>query len=75
VDNARLAESTDAAAEIERAVRYHLASTQGNVAEQARGQVAYRHAVALRKSLEEWIVTRAFIAQESEDASRTARIG
>ena len=66
MDDARLAESIDAAAETERAIRFHLEQTRGQAAEQARGQVAYRHAVALRKSLEEWIETRAFIAAQQE---------
>ena len=69
MDDARLAESLDAAANTERAVRYHLSVTQGNAAEQARGQVAYRHAVALRKSLEDWQETRAFLAAQQESVN------
>jgi hypothetical protein len=66
VDDARLAESLDDAALTERAIRHHLSVTQGNAAEQARGQVAYRHAVALRKSLEDWVETRTFKAAQQE---------
>jgi len=66
VDDARLQASLSAAAETERAVRHHLHVTPGQAAEQARGQAAYRHAVALRKSLEDWIETRAFIAAQQE---------
>ena len=66
MDDARLAESLDDAALTERAIRYHLSVTQGNVTEQARGQVAYRHAVALRKSLEDWVETRAYVGAQQE---------
>lgn len=68
MDDARLAESLDGALETERAVRHHLGVTQGNAAEQARGQMAFRHAVALRKSLEDWIETRAYMAAQQERA-------
>jgi hypothetical protein len=65
----RLAEALAAAAETERAVRFHLSMFHG-AAEQARGQVAYRHAVALRKSLEDWTETRAYrAAQEQQETS------
>jgi len=64
VDDVQLAASLDAAAGTERAIRQHLGVTLGQAAEQARGQVAYRHAVALRKSLEDWIATRAFMAAQ-----------
>lgn len=62
----RLTSSLAAAAETERAVRHHLDQTPGQAAEQARGQVAYRHAVALRKSLEDWIETRTYRAAQQE---------
>lgn len=64
MDETRLRASLEAAADTERAVRHHLRVTSGDAAEQARGQVAYRHVVALRKSLEDWIETRAFIAAQ-----------
>jgi hypothetical protein len=66
VDDARLKAAIEAAAETERAVRHHLSMTQGQAGEQARGQVAYRHAVALRKSLEDWVETRTFKAAQQE---------
>lgn len=66
LDDARLHVSLASAAETERAVRHHLSLTAGDAAEQARGQAAYRHAVALRKSLEDWIETRAFVAAQQE---------
>jgi hypothetical protein len=66
VDDARLLAALAAAAETERAARHHVEVTQGNAAEQARGQIAFRHAVALRKSLEDWIETRAFIAAQGD---------
>lgn len=66
MDDARLQAALRAAAETERGVRHHLEMTRGQAAEQARGQVAYRHAVALRKSLEDWIETRSFIAAHQE---------
>lgn len=74
MDEARLAESLDDATMTERAIRHHLSVTQGNAAEQARGQVAYRHAVALRKSLEDWIETRAFIAAQQENQHGEVRL-
>lgn len=66
MDDARLRASLDAAAETERGIRHHLSVTQGDAAEQARGQMAYRHAVALRKSLEDWVETRTFVAASQE---------
>ncbi len=66
VDDARLRALLESAAETERAVRHHLGVMRGDAAEQARGQTAYRHAVALRKSLEDWIETRAFVAAQQE---------
>lgn len=66
MDDARLRASMEASAETERAVRHHLSVTTGDAAEQARGRMAYRHAVALRKSLEDWIETRAFVAAQQE---------
>jgi hypothetical protein len=69
VDDARLLAALASTAETERAVRHHLEVTQGNVAEQARGQIAFRHAVALRKSLEDWIETRAFVGAQAGDVN------
>ena len=66
MDDARLAESLDDATLTERAIRHHLSVTQGQAGEQVRGQAAYRHAVALRKSLEDWIETRAFMAAQQK---------
>ncbi|HXG56675.1 MAG TPA: hypothetical protein VNJ03_14960 [Vicinamibacterales bacterium] len=56
----RLAGFLSAAAESERAIRVHLAETPTSASEQARGHAAYRHAVALRRALEEWVETRQF---------------
>lgn len=69
LDDARLARAITAAAETERAVRYHLSVVGAIASEQARGQVAYRHAVALRKSLEDWRETRTFIATQQENVN------
>lgn len=66
LDDERLARALAAAAETERAVRHHLGTVTGSASEQARGQDAYRHAVALRRSLEVWIETRTFIAAQQE---------
>ena len=66
IDDARLAESLDDATLIERVIRHHLSMTQGQAGEQVRGQAAYRHAVALRKSLEDRVETRAFMAAQQE---------
>jgi hypothetical protein len=56
--DARLREAMDQAAWIERAVRFHLATVGPDAMEQVRGQVAYRHAVALRRALDNWAETR-----------------
>lgn len=61
-DDARLAAALTSAAETERAVRVHLGVTKDSAAEHARGMVAYRHAVALRRALEEWVETRRYRA-------------
>lgn len=66
MDDGRLHMSLDSAAETERAIRHHLSVTRGDAAEQARGQMAYRHVVALRKSLEDWVETRTFTAAQQE---------
>jgi hypothetical protein len=47
-----------AAAETERLIRFHLDAARGQGFEQARGQVAYRNAVGLRKALEDWVSMR-----------------
>jgi hypothetical protein len=64
-DEARLACALAAALETERAVRHHL-TLADSASEQARGQVAYRHVVALRRSLEDWLETRAYRATQQE---------
>jgi len=58
LDDARLHAALAAAADTERAVRYHLETARGMAFEQQRGQVAYRNAVGLRKALEDWISMR-----------------
>jgi hypothetical protein len=68
LDDARLARALTTAAETERAIRHHLTVARDSASEQARGQDAYRHAVALRKSLELWTETRTFIAAQQERA-------
>lgn len=67
MDDGRLRTALSAAAETERAVRYHLDATRGQAAEQARGLAAYRYAVALRKSLEDWIETRTYKAAQEQE--------
>jgi hypothetical protein len=66
-DDARLRAALTAAAETERAIRHHLTVTRDQAAEQVRGQAAYRHAVAVRKSLEDWIETRAYKAAQEQE--------
>lgn len=61
MDDARLAVALASAAETERGIRFHLDATP-SPAEQARGWVAYRNAVGLRKALEMWVETRRFRA-------------
>lgn len=63
VSNAQLTTMLEQASSMESAARMHLAQTKDSAAEQARGQAAYRHAVALRKALEDWKATRAFRQQ------------
>jgi hypothetical protein len=58
VDDRHLLLALADAERIERDVRLHLSVVRGAF-EQSRGQAAYRGAVALRKALEQWIVTRA----------------
>ena len=67
LDDARLREALRAAAETERAVRHHLTVTRGQAAEQVRGQAAYRHAVAVRKALEDWLETRTYKAAQQQE--------
>lgn len=62
VDDQRLASALASAADTERAVRVHLTETRDSAAEQARGLAAYRHAVALRRALEDWVETRHYRA-------------
>jgi hypothetical protein len=56
-DDVRLAVAVNVAADIERAVRFHLDTTE-SPGELARGWEAYRSAVGLRKSLDRWIEMR-----------------
>lgn len=60
--DAQLDAAASEAARVESEIRRHLSVDDGAF-EQARGWVAYRGAVALRKGLEEWIATRARRAQ------------
>lgn len=66
VDNIRLADSLRNVEEVERGIRFHLDHVGEDAAEQARGQVAYRHAVALRMALGNWVETRAYRAAKQE---------
>lgn len=60
--DARLNELIDETINIERDIRQQLTFAKESASEQARGQLAQRHAIALRKALESWIGTRVFIA-------------
>jgi hypothetical protein len=67
VDDPRLLAALTSAAETERAVRFWIDHTE-SPSELARGWVAYRSAVGLRKALEMWIETRAWrVAHAGED--------
>ena len=70
MDDARLAAVLASSAEIERAIKAHLAVTE-SPAEQARGWVAYRNAVGLRKACAQWIETRRWRADHAEQAEGT----
>ena len=73
MDDVRLAAALSAAAETERAVRFHLDHTE-SPAELARGWVAYRNAVGLRKALETWVETRAYrVAHVDVDSAVVGR--
>ena len=61
----RLPELLEMVSGLEREIREHVGETRESAAEHARGLAAYRHAVALRKTFEEWKATRAFRARQS----------
>ena len=65
----RLAAALAHARELEGQVREHVLDARDRAFELARGQAAYRHVVALRKSLEEWSTTRA------QQARQTSSVG
>jgi len=64
-DDVRLASALNAVADIERAVRFHIDTSDGP-GELARGWEAYRVAVSLRKSLDRWVETRRFRTTHTE---------
>ncbi len=57
MEDARLASSLAAAAETERAIRFHL-DTETSPLELDAGWKAYRYVVGLRKALETWTEMR-----------------
>lgn len=63
----RLLEILENSHKTERAIRFHLSHVGANASEQLRGQVAYRHAVAIRKALEDWVETRAYRAAAHQE--------
>ena len=64
MDNTALSAACASAEQTERDIRRHLALESGAF-EQASGMAAYRHAVALRKALEAWIITRSRLKQSA----------
>jgi hypothetical protein len=62
LDTDRLRALEADALDTERAIRAHLSQDGIGAGEQARGAAAYRHAVALRKAIGDWLETRAFRA-------------
>lgn len=66
IDDARLATFAVAAAEVERAVRFHL-ETNESPGEQARGWEAYRNASGLRQALDRWIEMRRWKAAHASE--------
>lgn len=65
-DDARLATALNEAADIERAVKFHLESSE-SPAELARGWDAYRNALGLRKALDRWKETRRWRADHASE--------
>lgn len=65
-DDLRLATALHAAADIERAVKFHL-DTSESPAELARGWETYRSAVGLRKALDRWVETRRWRADHASE--------
>lgn len=53
MDDARLAAALTSAAEMERAIKFHL-DTEDSPLELASGWSAYRYVVGLRKALDTW---------------------
>jgi hypothetical protein len=67
MDDARIAISVLAVAEMERGIRFYLDTTESPL-ELARGWEAYRGAVALRKALDKWIETRRWLEVNARNA-------
>lgn len=61
--DAQLHAEWERASHCERVTRVHLQTATGAF-ELARSQQAYRCAVALRKALEQWVVTRSQLAAQ-----------
>lgn len=72
-DDRRLAASLAAVRDAEGGIRAHLEATRDSAGEQVRGLAAYRHAVALRRALENWVETRRYRAQAESQLTRDAR--
>lgn len=70
-DDVRLATAIHAAADMERAIRFHLDVTD-SPGELARGWTAYRNAVGLRKALDGWSEMRRWRASHAEDGQVAA---
>ena len=73
-DDVRLATAMHVAADMERAIRFHLDVSE-SPAELARGWVAYRQAVGLRKALDGWSEMRRWRATHAEDGRVTDAAG
>lgn len=70
LDDVRLVRAITEVADIEREVRQQLNVERESASEQARGQLALRHVIALKKALESWSDTRVYIARNSEYAQQ-----
>ena len=59
MEDAQLSAALGMVTALERDVRQGLRAAPDSAVEHTRGQMVYRHAVALRRALEDWLGSRA----------------